>query len=336
MSTQKQKRRNKRIAVICILLAALLAGLFFDINAGYASISLPEILEILAGGGSRGARFALLELRLPRVVTSLLVGIGLAVSGSIVQGITRNDMAEPGILGINAAAGMFIAIFVVFFTGTSQGYEYVLPLIAVAGSAAAAFIEYRLSLVHGKMSGKRLLLIGVALSSAFTSVTTMLMLRMSDSQYAFVQSFIAGSIWGASWKNAAILAVCLLSLSFAAWYHSRTLNVLVLNEESAAGLGVNIQKSSFWMLACAVAMSGLCCAVGGGLSFVGLVCPHLARRLVGPNYRYLFPVTLLCGAVLLVYSDIISRTLLLPNEIPIGIVAAVIGAPYFLYLLVKE
>lgn len=335
MKTDRKKRIQYEV-LIAILLVLLAAGLFFDINAGYSKIPLSEILQVLMGKGPQSVRFTLLELRLPRVLTSMLVGIGLALAGCILQGVTRNDMAEPGILGINAAAGSAIAIFVVFFTGTSQGYETILPLLAIAGSAAAVLLEYRLSLVRGRLSSKRLLLIGIALSSAFSSLTTMLMLRMSDSQYAFVQSFIAGSIWGASWKNVAILGGSLTLLALAAWLKSRELNVLALGEESAAGLGMEVRRQSFWLLMISVAMAGLCCAVGGGLSFIGLVCPHLARKLTGPNYRRLIPAALLCGAVLLVFSDIISRTLLIPNEIPIGIVAAVIGAPYFLYLLIRE
>lgn len=164
----------------------------------------------------------------------------------------------------------------------------------------------------------------------------MLMLRMSDSEYAFVQNWLAGSIWGASWSNVHILFVCLLVLGLLAFYKSRTLNVLVLGNQTATGLGVEVSKQSAILLGIAIGMSSLCCAVGGGLSFVGLVCPHLARRLTGPNYRSLIGITALLGAVLLVFSDIISRTLLIPNEIPIGIVAAVIGAPYFLYLLIMQ
>ncbi len=164
----------------------------------------------------------------------------------------------------------------------------------------------------------------------------MLMLKMPDSDYAFVQNWLAGNIWGASWTNVLILLTGLALLIGFCWYRSLRLNIMVLGEENATSLGINVHRESILMMTAAAAMSSLCCAVGGGLSFVGLICPHLARKLVGPNYRILLPVTVLTGAVLLVFSDIISRTLLLPHEIPIGIVSAVIGAPYFLYLLMKE
>ena len=185
------------------------------------------------------------------------------------------------------------------------------------------------------LSPKRLLLVGIAMSTALSSVTTMLMLRMSDREYAFVQNWLAGNIWGASWPNVRLLSAGLLALVLFVFYKSRTLNVLALGRQTATGLGADVPRQSAVLLGAAVAMSSLCCAVGGGLSFVGLVCPHLARRLVGPDYRVLLPAAVLSGAVLMTFSDILSRTLLSPNEIPVGIVAAVIGAPYFLYLLIQ-
>lgn len=332
----RRARRRSHLILWAVLLILLAVGLFFDINAGYASLSFQQILEILAGGGSQSLRYTLLELRLPRVLTCMLVGIGLSLSGSVIQGVTRNDMAEPGILGLNAGGGLFIAIFVVLFSGTIQGFGLLLPILAFAGSACVAFVEYRLASVRGVLRPKRLLLMGVAIASAISALSTMLMLRMPDSDYAFVQNWLAGNIWGASPLNVLILSVGLLLLGLYVFYKSRTLNILVLGEASATGLGVRIQKESLLLLAAAVGMSSLCCAVGGGLSFVGLVCPHLARKLFGPDYRALIPASALCGAVLLVFSDIISRTFFLPNEIPVGIVCAVLGAPYFLYLLVRD
>lgn len=334
MTDAKQKKRVCMVSLILLVLLA--AGILADIYAGYSRLSLQDFWEIILGGGDPGLRYTLIQLRLPRIFTSLLVGVGLGLAGGIIQGVAKNDMAEPGILGINAGAGLALAVFIVFFAGSSQNMTPLLPVIAFAGSVIVAIIDYRLAFTGNGLSPKRLLLIGIAVSTAVSSVTTMLMLRMSDSEYAFVQNWLAGSIWGASWSNVHILFVCLLVLGLLAFYKSRTLNVLVLGNQTATGLGVEVSKQSAILLGIAIGMSSLCCAVGGGLSFVGLVCPHLARRLTGPNYRSLIGITALLGAVLLVFSDTISRTLLIPNEIPIGIVAAVIGAPYFLYLLIMQ
>lgn len=329
------RKKMRACIVLAILAALLILGIWVDINAGYRHISPEEIWNILWGKGEKGVRFTLLQLRLPRVLASLLAGAGLSVSGCVIQGVSRNEMAEPGILGINAGAGLFVAAFIVFFPGTGLSLPLILPLLAFAGSLAAALCGYRLALTRRGLSPGRLLLTGIAMSTVLSSVTTMLMLRMSDSEYAFVQNWLAGSLWGADWPNIRILSTGLLILLVFGFYKSRTLNVLALGHQTATGLGVGVSRQSVFLLGAAVAMSSLCCAVGGGFSFVGLVCPHLARRLTGSNYRLLLPAAALTGAVLMTFSDIISRTLLSPDEIPVGIVAAVIGAPYFLYLCIK-
>lgn len=332
-----ERRKRLRTSAVLVILAALaLVALWCDINAGYRSISLEELGQILSGTASQSLTYTLVDLRLPRVLTSLLVGVGLSLSGCLLQGISRNDMADPGVLGINAGAGLLVAAFIVFVPAGLFPSAAALPVLAFAGSAAVAFLGWRLSVVRGASSPRRLLLIGVALATGLSSATSLLMLRMSDGDYAFVQNWLAGSIWGASWENVAILAVGLALLVAGALYASRTLNVLGLGEAAATGLGVNVPRARAALTAVAVGASGLACAVGGGLTFVGLVCPHMARRLVGPNFRVLVPACVLVGAVLMLLADIISRTLLAPNEIPVGIVAAVIGAPYFLYLLAKS
>ena len=323
------------VTVFMILIILLLAGIWLEINAGYRKISPEEMWEILKGGGTKSVRYTLLNLRLPRIFTSLLVGMGLAVSGCVIQGVSRNDMAEPGILGINAGAGLFVAAFLVLVPQSSVSLTVLLPVLAFAGSMAVAVLDYRLARTGQGISPRRLLLMGVAVSTAVSSVTTILMLRLPDSDYAFVQNWLSGSIWGANWQNVRLLFVSLLLLGLFVFYKSRTLNVLSLSYQTAVGLGAAVSRQTVILLGAAIAMSGLCCAVGGGLSFVGLVCPHMARRLVGPNYRILVPATVLTGSVLMTYADLISRTLLSPREIPVGIVAAVIGAPYFLYLLIK-
>lgn len=334
MTDVRRISRNTLVFVVLALAAVVL--LWFDINAGYRSISLEELGQILTGTAPQSLMFTMVDLRLPRVLTALLVGVGLSLAGCLLQGLSRNDMADPGVLGINAGAGLLIAAFIVFVPASLIPAEAALPVLAFVGSLAVAFAGYRLSVVRGVSSPARLLLIGVAFATGLSSVTSLIMLQMSDGDYAFVQNWIAGNIWGASWPNVVLLTVGLALLVAFALFKARTLNVLSLGVQAATGLGVDVHRENRILLAAAVAASGLCCAVGGGLTFVGLVCPHLARRLVGPNFRILIPATVLVGIVLMLAADIISRTLLAPNEIPVGLVVAVIGAPYFLYLLAKS
>ena len=329
-------RRHRGAGVIALLALGAALALWADVNAGYRSISMEELGQILSGTAPASLAYTLVELRLPRVLTALLVGVGLSLAGCLLQGVSRNDMADPGVLGINAGAGLLVAAFIVFVPAGAVPSAVALPLLAFAGSAAVAFAGWRLSVVRGASSPRRLLLIGVALATGLSSATSLLMLSLPDGDYAFVQNWIAGSIWGATWENVAILAVGLGVLTALALYGARTLNVLGLGAAAATGLGVAVPRATAALTAVAVGASGLCCAVGGGLTFVGLVCPHMARRLVGPNFRLLVPASVLVGAILMLAADIVSRTLLSPNEIPVGIVAAVIGAPYSLYLLARS
>lgn len=326
--------RKKRLAVILFVL--LIALVVLDLHSGYTSISWQQMGDLLRGQASRALSYTFFDLRLPRILISLLVGIGLSISGVLLQSVTQNDMADPGLLGINAGSGLMLALFFVFFKQSTDQFSLWLVVLSFAGALFVFVMEYRLAVVHQKMHPKRLLLMGVAISLGISSLTTVLMLKMPDQDYAFVQSWLTGNIWGASWENVFLLTVCFIPLIAYVFYRSFTLNVFDLGDVTASALGVDMKKDSRRLLLVAIVLSSLCCAVGGGLSFVGLICPHLSRKLVGSNHRILIPVSGLVGGGLLVGADIISRTLLLPNEIPIGIVATVIGAPYFLYLLVKE
>ena len=262
----ERRRRIRMVTVFMILIILLLAGIWLEINAGYRKISPEEMWEILKGGGTKSVRYTLLNLRLPRIFTSLLVGMGLAVSGCVIQGVSRNDMAEPGILGINAGAGLFVAAFLVLVPQSSVSLTVLLPVLAFAGSMAVAVLDYRLARTGQGISPRRLLLMGVAVSTAVSSVTTILMLRLPDSDYAFVQNWLSGSIWGANWQNVRLLFVSLLLLGLFVFYKSRTLNVLSLSYQTAVGLGAAVSRQTVILLGAAIAMSGLCCAVGGGLS----------------------------------------------------------------------
>lgn len=322
--TRLEKRRR---TIPWILLVLLAAGILLDLNAGYAKIPLSELFS---------SNPILWQLRLPRVLASVLVGIGLALSGTILQGVSRNDMADPGLMGINAGSSLAIALLIVLFQGMQLNYSLMLPILAFVGAILVFSLEYRLALENGHLNPKELLMMGVAISLALNALTTIVMLRLPDSQYAFVQNWIAGNIWGAEWPNLLILAAGILMIGSFVFCRYRSLNGLMLGHEVATGIGIDTRKESKILLFCAVGLSALCCSIGGGLSFIGLIAPHLTRKLVGANYRYLLLNTALVGGVLLVYADMIARTCFVPYEMPIGLMSAIIGSPYFLYLLIKE
>ena len=267
----------------------------------------------------------------------MLVGAGLALSGCIIQGVSRNALADPGLLGINAGAGLTVILFVLFFGSQSYLSVFTLPFLALLGGGLAAILIYALAYKReGGLAPIRLILTGVAMQAGLSALTTVLVVKLDETQFDFVATWQAGSIWGSNWKFVLALLPWLLLLIPYVLSKSRALDVLSLGDDIAYGLGASVEKERRRLLVSAVALAASCVAVSGSISFVGLIAPHLARRLVGPRHRILLPVCALAGAVLVSVSDTVARVIAQPFEIPTGIMVAIIGAPYFLYLLVKN
>jgi iron complex transport system permease protein len=334
----KVKSRRTREAGILTLLAALIVIIFIvSMNTGFMRLSPLDVLHTLLGEGTKQQKLILFDFRLPRIVISLLIGAGFAVSGSILQGLSRNALAEPSTLGINAGAGFAVLIFISFVPATTAGPIFVLPLLALAGAALTATLIYFLSYRRADgLSPTRLILIGIAVGAGIYAFQLILSLRLDPQNYQFVAIWLAGKIWGGDWRFVLALLPWILILLPFAFYKARVLNVLNLGDETSKGLGLPLERERLLLLAAAVALAGACVSVSGGIGFVGLIAPHLARRLVGPRHQIMLPAAALIGALLLLTADTIGRWILQPTEIPTGIVVAIIGAPYFLYLLAKS
>jgi len=303
-------------------------------NTGYIKLSPIEVIRTLFGLGTDKQQLILFEFRLPRIVISVLVGMGLAVSGCVLQGISRNALADPGILGINAGAGLAVMLFISFFPSTTETPVFFLPVLAFMGAGTAALIIYSLSYKrHEGITPMRLLLTGVAVAAGISAAMIVLTLRLSPENYQFVATWLAGSIWGSNWKFVLSLLPWIFVLIPFVYSKARVLNVLNLGDLTATGLGASIEKERRILLAAAVGLAGASVSVSGGIGFVGLIGPHLARQLVGSRHQILIPVSALTGGLLVLIADTVGRWILEPSEIPAGIVVAVIGAPYFLYLL---
>lgn len=337
MSDAPNRRKRRQPFLISGLVALVLVLFWLDLNAGYRSMSLQELWGLMTGQASPALRLTIVGFRLPRILMALLVGVGLSASGCLLQGVSRNELADPGVLGINAGAGLMVALFMVLFGQGMQGVSLGIPAAAFLGALATGACVYALA---GERTGgphsARLVLTGIAVASALNAFTIMLLLLMRQDEYGFIAGWLAGNIWGASWENLRLLAPWMAALLLLALYRANALNALGLGQQSAVGLGVNVRRESLTLLAAAVGLSSACVAVGGGISFVGLICPHIARKLAGSRHQILLPVAVLIGAALMLLSDMISRTLIAPHEIPIGVTATVIGTPYFLYLLVNK
>jgi iron complex transport system permease protein len=328
---------KKQRIIIFILLALLLTTIAVGMGLGYASLSYDRLLPVLFGQGTFKEDFILYSIRLPRIIITILAGMALALSGAILQGITRNDLADPGIIGINSGAGAAIAVFFLYFPIDAGAFVYMLPLVAFAGALLTAVLIYAFSYSRsGGMQPVKLVLTGVGFSMALSGLMIVLISSADRQKVDFIAKWLAGNIWGADWPFIwATLPWAAILIPFAL-YKANRLNLLSMSEAVPIGLGVSIEKERIILMLTAIALAASAVAVTGGIAFVGLMAPHIARALVGPRNQLFLPVAILLGAFLLLLADTIGRNIIEPEGIPAGIMIALIGAPYFMYLLMKK
>ena len=270
----------------------------------------------------------------------MLVGIALSTAGAILQCVTKNDLADSGIFGINSGAALFVVIYIYFmngnvYDGISNLTIFTMPIVALLGAIFGAFLIYILSWKKG-INPSRLLLVGIGINIAFTSLLTIFQLKFTTQEFNRVMAWTSGSIWGTNWKYVIAVAPFILVFSALVIYKSRYLDVLNLGDEISTGLGIEVEKERRRLLIYAVILAGVATSVAGSISFLGLVAPHIARKLVGPKHKNLIPISALMGTLIILIADTISRNLLAPIEIPVGIVVSIIGVPYFIYLMLND
>lgn len=324
------------VIVLLMMIVLLLAIAITGINFGQMNLSPGEVLNVMFGKGTDQQNLIVFTFRLPRIVLAMLVGFGMGASGCILQSILLNDMASPGTLGISSGSGLFVLIFVVFFASKGISSSLALPMLAFIGGMIAAGLIFLLSYRRGRdISPTGLILTGVALSSGFTSLDMLLTLKLDQSQMTFMQRWNAGSLWGDDWSYIAVLAPWILLLCVYAFYKSRILNTLNLGNDTAKGLGVAVKPEFLGLSIAAVALSAGSVSMGGNFFFVGMISPHIARKLAGPNHKLLLPASCFAGAIVVLLADTITRTIGFGADIPTGIVITILSTPYFLYLLAK-
>ncbi|MDZ5471456.1 iron ABC transporter permease [Bacillus sp. 31A1R] len=328
---------RKQRMILLILFILIVFTIVVGMGMGYSSLSYNRLLPTLFGQGTFKEEFVLFSIRLPRIIITLLAGMALALSGAILQGITRNDLADPGIIGINSGAGVGIAIFFLFFPAEAGTFVYFLPLLAFIGAVLTAVLIYMFSYKrHYGLQPIRLVLIGVGFSMALSGIMIVLISAAEREKVDFIAKWLAGNIWGTDWPFIWALLPWLLLLIPFTLYKANRLNLLALSEPVAIGVGVSIEKERITLLLTAVALAASAVSVTGGIAFIGLMAPHLAKALVGPRNQLFIPVAILIGGWLLMIADTVGRNLVEPEGISAGIMVALIGAPYFIYLLMKK
>ncbi|WP_159723793.1 FecCD family ABC transporter permease [Enterococcus sp. CSURQ0835] len=315
-------------------LLLLIVGIVISLTTGSMAVSLSDLLHVVTGTADHATNLIVFDFRLPRLLIALFAGCGLALSGYLFQTITHNELADPGILGINAGAGLFVLFYLGFFANNQM--SWLLPLVACVGGLFAALLVYFCGRQAERIVPNRLLLAGVAVNAGISALTLIGTIRVSKDSYQFVTAWLSGTIWGTTWQHVGLVLPWLVVIIPLLLAHGRTLEILNLGDEAALGLGVRLKKTQLWFLIAAVCLAAVSVAVAGSISFIGLIAPHMARSLTGKKNNYSFLLTGLLGAVLLLYGDILGRVLLPTGEIAAGIVVAIIGAPYFIYQLVKS
>lgn len=327
-------KKHKTISLAIILIVLILFTLMISLNTGLVRIAPMDVLWTLLGKGTPQQELILIEFRLPRMIIALLVGMALAVSGTVLQGIVRNPLADPGIVGIHAGAGLAVMLYLSFFSATLTLSAFILPVLSFIGAGGAAFLIYLLSYKkHEGTSPIRLVLTGVAIAAGINALMVVLTLKLDKDQYQFLATWLAGGIWGTDWKFVGAILPWLCVLLPWVYWKSSVLNILNIGEASAISLGLNLRQERKKLLLAAVGLAAAGVSISGGIGFIGLIAPHLTRRLIGYQYQYIIPISALVGALLLLVSDTIGRWIIQPSEIPAGVIVSVIGAPYFLYLL---
>ncbi|MCE5171603.1 iron ABC transporter permease [Paenibacillus profundus] len=332
-----QARRKRSIRLIMLFALLLMIGFIISLNTGRYSIAPYEIWQTLIGEGSKKQNIVLFDLRLPRMIIAVLMGAGLAVSGAVLQGISRNGLSDPGILGINSGAGLAVLLFVSFYPTAQVAPPFFMPFLALIGAGVTAAIIYMLSYKKGHgISPTRLLLTGIAVGAGFSSASIILTLQLNPRNLEFVVTWQMGSLWGSNWEFVLALLPWIVILLPIVYWKARVLNMLSLNEQLASSLGVSINKERLILITAAVGLAASSVAIGGGIGFVGLLGPHIARRLVGPQHQYMLPITAGVGALLVLAGDTIGRSLMEHTEVPAGVVISLLGGPYFIYLLMRS
>lgn len=273
--------------------------------------------------------FTLMEYRLPRALLAIIIGSALAISGVLVQSVVRNPLASPDILGINNAAGLVAVTVLIFLPNLAF---YWLPIFAFIGGVLSFILLWMICAFNFRPI--KMAIIGVALSALWAAISHYLMLT-NPVEINTAMLWLTGSLWGRSWSYVNVVLPWLLVLLPLPFIFCRDLDTLGLGENKAATLGVSVNKTQILVLVLAVALSTTAVAICGPIAFLGLVAPHLARKLVGGRHRTLLPAAMLIGTLLLQISDILARVIDPPTELPAGILTAIIGAPYFFYLLMR-
>lgn len=324
----------KRLSILILVVALTF---IMSLSIGDSFISPFKVISIIIGNGSTFDTLIVQEFRMPRIIVALFAGMGLAISGAILQGIIRNPLASPDVIGISAGAGAAVVAFLALFSDANYSLTVSMewmPVAAFIGALVTALLVYSLSWTNG-VTATRLVMIGVGIAAFMQAVSTVLMLIGPIYQASKANVWITGSVNSATWQQVKIIIPVISCLFIITLLVTRHLNLQQFGDDVATSLGQGVQKTRLALLLLCTALVGSAVSFAGTIGFVGLMAPHIARRLVGSSFGSLIPVSACIGGILVVLADTIGRSLFGSIQVPAGVFTAVIGAPYFIYLLIK-
>ena len=328
------------IGILFVGLGIILLMVYISITNGTYDIPLLDVVKtLLRIDPNPKYDLVILQFRLPRILIALLVGLGLSVAGTVVQGITKNPLADPGVLGINAGAGAAIIIFIYFYPGaivtTSWITSLSMPFFGMIGGLGSSLLIYLIAWKDGRMDSQRLLLCGIAIGSGLSALSLYFSMKMNAGDFEMARVWTSGSLWNASYRSIVAMMPWLVLLIPVIWRRGHILDIFQLEESTVTSLGVNTEREKAILLLYAIGLVSASVSVSGSIGFVGLLAPHIAKGFVGVHHRRVIPLAGIVGMILVLTADFIGKTFFKPVELPVGIVIALIGVPYFIYLLFK-
>lgn len=340
-----QDSNFKQSLIFIILIALLLASIVVGIGIGAVYIPPTEIIKImfshfpglsnLGEGLMPEHNIIIMTMRLPRVVIAALVGAGLALSGAAFQGLFRNPMADPYVIGVSSGAALGAILSIIAQSLWRVHLYYGIPLFAFLFAIITIALVYNLARIGGKVPVMTLLLAGIAVNSLLSALVSLCMFFSGDQLHQII-FWLLGGFSGRGWEYVYMFIPYGIVGAMIIFVYARDLNALLLGEDSAQHLGIEAEKVKRYLLIAAALLTGACVSVSGMIAFVGLVIPHIVRLIIGSDHRVLLPAVALFGSIFLLMADVLSRVVVAPSEIPVGIVTALVGGPFFIFLLRRQ
>lgn len=323
---------NKVLIILPVLILISILLLILGVSVGSTMIQPWTIVENLIGIGDGEYSFIIKTLRLPRTILALMVGSSLAVSGLILQGLIRNPLASPDIIGITGGAKVAAVLFLTYFSAVSIKW---IPVVAIIGAGISFLIIYILAWKKG-VSPIRLVLIGIGIEAGMGALVTMMIVLSPTYSTSEAYIWLTGSVYGANWNDVLAMLPWIIIFIPTSISFSRKINVQELGDDLSVSFGLNVQLNRFILIIVSVALAGSAVAFAGGIGFIGLIAPHIARKLVGRSFGSLVPVSALIGGLIVMLADVVARTMFLPLDLPAGVFVSGMGAPFFIYLLYRN